>query len=96
MRERPCRRSRIGIGWLAVRPRKGSADTLSLELTRTPDAVAGVASEGLVKVGFAAETDDLEQNASAKIASKAHTSSPPTTSPTPAAASAPTPTAPSS
>ena len=50
--------------------KKGSADTLSLELTRTPDVVAGVDSDGLVKVGFAAETDDLEQNARAKIAPK--------------------------
>ena len=50
--------------------KKGSADTLSLELTRTPDAVAAIGYEGLVKVGFAAETDDVEQNASAKIALK--------------------------
>ena len=50
--------------------KKGSAATLSLELTRTPDAVADIGYEGLVKVGFAAETDDLEQNAAAKIAPK--------------------------
>ena len=50
--------------------KKGSAATLSLELTRTPDAVADIGYEGLVKVGFAAETDDLEQNARAKIAPK--------------------------
>ena len=54
----------------AKKLKKGSAGALSLELTRTPDVVAGVASEGLVKVGFAAETDDLEQNARAKIAPK--------------------------
>ena len=54
----------------AKKLKKGSAGALSLELTRTPDVVAGVASEGLVKVGFAAETDDLEQNARAKIVPK--------------------------
>ena len=50
--------------------KKGSAGALSLELTRTPDVVADIGYEGLVKVGFAAETDDLEQNATAKIAPK--------------------------
>ncbi len=50
--------------------KKGAADALTLELARTPDAVAGVEYEGLVKVGFAAETDDLERNAAAKIAPK--------------------------
>ena len=50
--------------------KKGSAETLSLEMTKTPDVVAGVTSDGLVKVGFAAETGDLEKNAAAKIAPK--------------------------
>ncbi len=50
--------------------KKGSAGALSLELTRTPDAVADIGYDGLIKVGFAAETDDLEQNARAKIAPK--------------------------
>ena len=54
----------------AKKLKKGSAGALSLELTRTPDAVADIGYEGLVKVGFAAETDDLEQNARAKIAPK--------------------------
>ena len=76
--------------------KKGSAGALSLELTRTPDAVADIGYDGLIKVGFAAETDDVERNARAKIAPRAYTSSPPTTSPTRAAASAPTPTASSS
>ena len=54
----------------AKKLKKGSAGALSLELTRTPDAVADIGYEGLIKVGFAAETDDLEQNAAAKIAPK--------------------------
>ncbi len=50
--------------------KKGSAKTSSLELARTPDVVAGVRTKGLIKVGFAAETDDVERNARAKIQQK--------------------------
>jgi len=46
----------------------GGAPTLTL--TRTPDIVAGVTRPGLVKIGFAAETEDLIANARAKLAAK--------------------------
>ena len=50
--------------------KKGAAESWSLELTRTPDILKGLVSEGLVKVGFAAESEDLESNAQAKLRSK--------------------------
>ena len=50
--------------------KKGDRTTLTLELVRTPDIAAEIDGDGLVKVGFAAESDDLIANARAKIASK--------------------------
>jgi phosphopantothenoylcysteine decarboxylase/phosphopantothenate--cysteine ligase len=45
-------------------------DTQQLKLVKNPDIVASVQHEGLVKIGFAAETDDLLRNAQAKLARK--------------------------
>jgi phosphopantothenoylcysteine decarboxylase / phosphopantothenate---cysteine ligase len=45
-------------------------DRLCIELARNPDIVASVDRPGLVKIGFAAETDDLVENARRKIAAK--------------------------
>ncbi|HUF53864.1 MAG TPA: bifunctional phosphopantothenoylcysteine decarboxylase/phosphopantothenate--cysteine ligase CoaBC [Dehalococcoidia bacterium] len=46
-------------------------ETLTLPLTRTPDILAEVGRRpGLIKVGFAAESQDLLENASAKLAAK--------------------------
>jgi phosphopantothenoylcysteine decarboxylase/phosphopantothenate--cysteine ligase len=46
-------------------------DTLALSLLRTPDILAEVEKRpGLVKVGFAAESQDLLENARAKLESK--------------------------
>lgn len=45
-------------------------ESLQLDLVRNPDIIAETNRPGLIKVGFAAETDDLEANARAKIASK--------------------------
>ena len=50
--------------------KKGSQTTLTLELVRTPDIAAEIDGDGLVKIGFAAESDDLIANARAKIAAK--------------------------
>lgn len=57
--------------------KKGSAETLTLELLRNPDILREVANRPpttkrrpLIVVGFAAETQDLLANARAKIASK--------------------------
>lgn len=51
---------------------KKSAPTLTLELVRTPDILASVAASGrgLFIVGFAAETEQLEDNARTKLLSK--------------------------
>ena len=48
---------------------KRRAKTLSLELTRTPDILAE-AGKGFVRVGFAAESEDLVANARRKLESK--------------------------
>ena len=45
-------------------------DVMQLDLVRNPDIIAETARPGLIKIGFAAETDDLEANARAKIAAK--------------------------
>lgn len=50
--------------------KKTNGDHLLLDLIQNPDIVAGVESEGLVKVAFAAETNDLIENAYAKLFSK--------------------------
>jgi phosphopantothenoylcysteine decarboxylase/phosphopantothenate--cysteine ligase len=50
---------------------KRRGDGLSLSLVRTPDILAEVGRrEGLVKVGFAAESEDLVRNARAKLRDK--------------------------
>lgn len=43
----------------------------SLSLVRNPDILASIERPGLVKVGFAAETEDLEANATLKLRAKA-------------------------
>lgn len=43
---------------------------LTIELDRNPDIVAGVTREGLFKIGFAAETNDLLANAADKLRTK--------------------------
>jgi phosphopantothenoylcysteine decarboxylase/phosphopantothenate--cysteine ligase len=57
---------------VAAQKIKKSADRLSLELERTPDILASVAALKTVPftVGFAAETENLEAHARAKLASK--------------------------
>ncbi len=45
-------------------------DVLDLRLTQNPDIIATIDHPGLVKVGFAAETHDLVDNARAKLAAK--------------------------
>jgi phosphopantothenoylcysteine decarboxylase/phosphopantothenate--cysteine ligase len=48
---------------------KRQAETLSLELTRTPDILAE-AGKGFIRVGFAAESEELVANARRKLESK--------------------------
>ena len=50
--------------------KKGSTERWALELTRTPDILAEVRGEDLIKVGFAAESEELEPNARAKLMGK--------------------------
>ena len=50
--------------------KKGDADAWTIDLVKNPDIIAGVPSDRLVKVGFAAESEDLTANAQAKLLSK--------------------------
>ena len=55
----------------AQKLKKGPGDTApEIQLIRNPDILASVSAPGLVKVGFAAETENLVPNASAKLAAK--------------------------
>ena len=49
---------------------KKSDNDLSLTLTRNPDILGTLDTPGVVRVGFAAETQDLEANARGKLARK--------------------------
>jgi phosphopantothenoylcysteine decarboxylase/phosphopantothenate--cysteine ligase len=49
---------------------KKADDDLSLTLTRNPDILSSVETPGVVRVGFAAETQHLEANARGKLARK--------------------------
>lgn len=50
--------------------KKGDAESMTLDLVRTPDVIASLRGNGLVKVGFAAETDDVLVNARDKLVPK--------------------------
>ena len=50
--------------------KKGSLEHVSVELTRTPDILRSVRGRNLIRVGFAAESENLETNASAKLKDK--------------------------
>jgi phosphopantothenoylcysteine decarboxylase/phosphopantothenate--cysteine ligase len=50
--------------------KKGASNEWTIELTKTPDIIAGLAGDTLVKVGFAAESEDLIANAQSKLVSK--------------------------
>lgn len=49
---------------------KRTGEEIAIALTPNPDIVAGVQVEGLVKVGFAAESEDVLENAEAKVKRK--------------------------
>lgn len=50
--------------------KKTSSDTWAVQLVKTQDVLACVKRNGLIKIGFAAETEDVIENAKAKIATK--------------------------
>jgi phosphopantothenoylcysteine decarboxylase/phosphopantothenate--cysteine ligase len=52
-----------------LKKREGE-EAMMLELVKNPDIIAGVDGESIVKIGFAAETEDLLRNAESKLASK--------------------------
>ena len=53
-----------------LKKQDAESDVMTLALVENPDVIASVDAPGLLKVGFAAETDDLIANAQAKIAKK--------------------------
>lgn len=50
--------------------KKNASDTLSIELTKNPDILSELPAGRLIKVGFAAESEDLVQNAQDKLQRK--------------------------
>ncbi len=50
--------------------KKGKSNEWNVELIKNPDILAEIKVEGLVKVGFAAESEDLLSNAQSKLLSK--------------------------
>lgn len=50
--------------------KKSDDVAFSFEVTRTPDILTDIKRQNLIKVGFAAETEDLESNARMKLESK--------------------------
>ena len=50
--------------------KKGDADAWTIDLVKNPDLIAGIDSAALVKVGFAAESEELIANAQSKLVSK--------------------------
>lgn len=53
-----------------LKKQDAEADGMTLEMVENPDVIASIDAPHLLKVGFAAETDDLIENASAKIEKK--------------------------
>ena len=53
-----------------VKVKKGTSDKWVVELTKNPDIIAGIKKDKLIKVGFAAESEDLIENATYKITQK--------------------------
>ena len=49
--------------------KKGTADTFTVEMVRNADILAGIGN-GIVKVGFAAESEDVVENAQVKLVDK--------------------------
>jgi phosphopantothenoylcysteine decarboxylase/phosphopantothenate--cysteine ligase len=50
--------------------KRAGQDSMSIELTKNPDIIAGIDRPGLLKIGFAAETENLREYATAKLRSK--------------------------
>ena len=55
---------------LERKQKRGGLEHWTLELERNPDLIASIAQDGLIKVAFAAETDDVLENAALKLETK--------------------------
>ena len=54
----------------AEKQKRGGRETWGIDLVRNPDIIASVTVDGLIKVAFAAETQDLVDNAAKKLVEK--------------------------
>jgi phosphopantothenoylcysteine decarboxylase/phosphopantothenate--cysteine ligase len=45
-------------------------EVMTIEMTKNPDIIASIDGTAIIKIGFAAETENIEQNASKKLAGK--------------------------
>ena len=54
----------------AQKQKRGGRETWGIDLVRNPDIIASVDVDGLIKVAFAAETQDLVNNAAKKLVEK--------------------------
>ena len=50
--------------------KKSTSDTWSLELVKNPDIIGSIKNDSLIKVGFAAESENLIENSKTKVKSK--------------------------
>ena len=50
--------------------KKSASDTWSLELVKNPDIIGSIKNDSLIKVGFAAESENLIENSKTKVKSK--------------------------
>ena len=50
--------------------KKSTSDTWSLELVKNPDIIGSIKNDSLIKVGFAAESENLIENGKSKVKSK--------------------------
>ena len=55
---------------LDAKAKKSASDTWSLDLVKNPDIIGSIRSDGLIKVGFAAESENLIENGKSKVKSK--------------------------
>ena len=55
---------------LARKQKRGGLEHWTLDLERNPDLIASIEREGLIKVAFAAETEDVLRNAAHKLVAK--------------------------
>ncbi|HIA74956.1 MAG TPA: bifunctional phosphopantothenoylcysteine decarboxylase/phosphopantothenate--cysteine ligase CoaBC [Dehalococcoidia bacterium] len=55
---------------LDSKAKKSTSDTWSLKLVKNPDIIGSIRSDGLIKVGFAAESENLIENGKSKVKSK--------------------------